>query len=369
MLIPQMNIPLEMRLVYFCRHILQRQDIFCQVEKRARRRAETLYKHHPTLLPVEIQRIIGVDDFDSERFTNEGGLEMPFVIKGLLNSHVLEWEDLRESYGDSIVPVHPAAKLGGDWQYHSTRQMSLHDAMCAIERGAPLSVVSTSQVFVDHPELSALLKSDVLASRFGVDFVRHEMFVAGTGTGSAYHCAVGGNFFHMVCGRKKWLLVSPPDSFAMYPTIGRNMGSAIFCSPINSESYERDQKDLYPLYDKVAKYCITLEPGDILYIPSLWWHEVKNIDLTVGVPLRLWGGGKNDLFLLLTILSSYGLKYLPRALAGRITHKQKWLMTDSITRESFGGQRPSKFSDPVQSNTLGTGTANNDMRLRNSERA
>jgi hypothetical protein len=333
------DIPLDMKLVYFCRHILERQNLFSSLEGRARRRAEERYADCPAVPPGGIERVIAIDDFDRERFEKEKGFDTPFVLKGLFGGRVLEWDYLRESCGDAVVPVHPSAKLGDRWQYQTTSQMRLGDAMREMERGAALSVVSTSNVFNGRAELLAALKPDVIASKFGVHIVRHEMFVAGAGTGSAFHCAVGGNFFVMVCGRKRWILVKPSDSFAMYPTIGRNMGSAYVGSPINSETYESEQMERYPLFSKVSKFTVTLEPGDVLFVPSWWWHEVKNLEPAVGVPLRSWLGGRNNFFLLLNILSTYGLKYLSRALVSRITGSKKWMMTDGIPQDSFGGSR------------------------------
>ena len=330
-----MRIPFDMKAVYLCRHILQRQNLFTSVEAKARRKSEEQYRDSPNLTPVEIERVIDINHFDLDRFLKDGGFDTPFLIKGVFSSDAVQWDQLRETCGDSIVPVHPDAKLGESWQYEMVREMTLRDAMRAMEQGAPISVVSSSQVFVDHSELLETMKPRILSDVFGTHFVRHEMFVAGAGTGSAFHCAVGGNFFHMVCGRKRWLLVRPSDSFAMYPTIGRNTRSAYFGSPINSESYQQDQQDLFPLYSKVRKYLVTLEPGDVLFVPSWWWHEVKNLQPSVGFPFSSWVYGTNRFFLLLTILSVNGIKNLPRALAGRITRSPSWMMRDGIPRESF----------------------------------
>jgi hypothetical protein len=330
-----MRIPLDMKAVYFCRHILESQNLFSSLEAKARKKTEEQYRDYQNLTDIEIERVIDINHFDPNSFLEDGGFDTPFLIKGVFSSNALQWDQLRETYGDSLVPVHPAAKLGESWQYETVREMTLRDAMRAMEQGAPISVVSSSQVFVDHSQLLETMKPRVLSDVFGAHFVRHEMFVAGPGTGSAFHCAVGGNFFHMVNGRKRWLLVNPSDSFAMYPTIGRNTRSAIFGSPINSESYQEDQRELFPLYSRVPKYLVILEPGDVLFVPSWWWHEVKNLEPSIGFPFRAWIPGKNHFFLLLTMLSINGIKNLPRALAARITKSPSWMMKDSIPRESF----------------------------------
>jgi hypothetical protein len=333
-------IPPAMKMVYCCRHVLERQDLFSNTELSARREIGRKYGNSPDSPVEESRRVIYINEFDHEDFRREGGLETPFVLKGLLSESTLGWSDLCEKYGASRVPVHPDAILGSEWQYRRTCDMRLADAMRAMEEGAPLSVVSTSQVFTDNTELIKTPQLELLRRMFGVEFLRVEMFIGGAGTGSAFHCAGGGNFFHMICGRKRWLLVAPEDSFAMYPTIGRNRKSSMFCSPIVSDLYDRAQRHSYPLYSKVAKYAVTLEAGDILFVPGWWWHEVKNLAPSIGLPSRSYVAGRNNFFFVLSLLSGHGVKYLSRVLASNLTGKSLCLMTDGIPKQSFGGKKP-----------------------------
>jgi hypothetical protein len=317
---------------------MERQDLFSAIERKARRKMEKSCADLPDVSADEIRRVIDVNEFNAERFDKEGGFETPFIIRGLLSDHALDWSELRDKFGDSLVPVHPCAKLGDEWQYHHVFQMRLSDAMRAMESGQPLSVVSTSQVFTDYAQLLSTPKLAVLREVFGVEFLRLEMFVAGTGTGSSFHCAGGGNFYHMLYGRKRWLLVAPDNSFAMYPTIGRNRDSAIVCSPISSDSYDKEQRCAYPAFGKVPKYAVTLEAGDILFVPGWWWHEVKNLTASIGAPCRSYLAGRNDFFFILSLLSGHGLKYMSRVLVSNICGKGLCLMTDGIPRESFGAK-------------------------------
>lgn len=324
---------------------MEDQDFLASVESVIRQRAAGRLNAPSRVPSVSLDRIIHIDDFEISNFSEKGGFETPFVIKGVFDDAPLEWRYLRDMGGDSVVPVHPAPELGEDWQYQVPLRMKLREAMREIEQGRALGVVSSSQVFVDHPELLMTLRVRDLAAMFNLDVIRYEMFVAGPGTGSAFHCACGGNLFLMGYGRKRWTLVRPQDSFAMYPTIGRSNSAAMFGSPINSETYEREQLERYPLYGSVPKYHVTLDPGDLLFVPSWWWHEVKNLDLTVGVPIRAWIGarnfsGSNPFFLFLTILSRYGLSHFSRFLAAYASGDLRWTMGDGIPGDSFGGSRP-----------------------------
>jgi len=309
-------------------------------ERRVRREIEESCADSPDVSASQIQRVIDVNNFNAERFDQDGGFETPFIIRGLLSDHALDWAELRDKFGDSLVPVHPCAELGEKWQYHHVFQLRLSDAMRAMENGQPFSVVSTSTVFTDYAQLLSTPKLAVLRQVFGVEFLRLEMFVAGTGTGSSFHCAGGGNFYHMLYGRKQWLLVAPEDSFAMYPTIGRNRSSSIVCSPINSDLYDKEQRRSYPMFGKVSKYVVTIEAGDILFVPGWWWHEVKNLTPSIGVPCRSYLAGRNDFFFVLSLLSGHGLKYMSKVLFSNISGKGLCLMTDGIPMESFGGKAP-----------------------------
>jgi hypothetical protein len=58
----------------------------------------------------------------------------------------------------------------------------------------------------------------------------------------------------------------------------------------------------FPLFRYVPKYTVHLKPGDVLYVPPWWWHEVTNHGETIGVPVRfLDDGGGNLPFSLLMV--------------------------------------------------------------------
>lgn len=81
---------------------------------------------------------------------------------------------------------------------------------------------------------------------------------------TAVHAAGKSNHFLQVSGRKTWTMISPKYKHRLY--------------------LWHDQKPMYGLclggrvtLPCVPRYQITLEPGDLLYVPPWWFHEINNI--------------------------------------------------------------------------------------------
>lgn len=53
--------------------------------------------------------------------------------------------------------------------------------------------------------------------------------------------------------------------------------------------FDRPNLDLFPNYRRVSAYEALLEPGDLLYVPPLWWHHVEA--LSASVSLSTWSHG------------------------------------------------------------------------------
>jgi hypothetical protein len=88
------------------------------------------------------------------------------------------------------------------------------------------------------------------------------------------------NIFAQIRGRKKFILFPPKNYLSFYPPLEDNRYSPTF-SKVNPAKEDLKSYPKFPWQDKIE---IILEPGEILYIPPLWWHHVtaleENISLT-----------------------------------------------------------------------------------------
>lgn len=111
-----------------------------------------------------------------------------------------------------------------------------------------------------------------------------QFFISNTkGTGVMYHNAEEDNFFTMIQGRKKWTFVDPQWTLLFSPYFNR---CAMYFSSKAGHAYNPNL-DRCPLYHHIPKWEAVLEPGDVLYNPSYWWHSIENIDkYTMGVSSR-----------------------------------------------------------------------------------
>lgn len=103
------------------------------------------------------------------------------------------------------------------------------------------------------------------------------------GTGVSFHNAQEDNFFIMVQGRKKWTFIDPQWTVLFSPYFNR---CAMYFMSKAGHAYNPNL-ELCPLYHYIPKWEVVLEPGDVLYNPSYWWHSIENIDPdTLGVASR-----------------------------------------------------------------------------------
>ncbi|MDY6786199.1 MAG: cupin-like domain-containing protein [Cyanobacteriota bacterium] len=76
-----------------------------------------------------------------------------------------------------------------------------------------------------------------------------------------------------VYGRKRWRLISPDATPLLYNNVG------VF-SEVDLENLD-DEK--YPLFRDVRVIETVLEPGEVIFIPVGWWHQVKSLDISIAL--------------------------------------------------------------------------------------
>jgi hypothetical protein len=76
-----------------------------------------------------------------------------------------------------------------------------------------------------------------------------------------------------VYGRKRWRLISPAATPLVYNDIG------VF-SRVDLENIDYEK---YPLFKDVQIIEAVLEPGEVIFVPVGWWHQVKGLDVSISL--------------------------------------------------------------------------------------
>ncbi len=97
-------------------------------------------------------------------------------------------------------------------------------------------------------------------------------------TRSPLHMDLPDNLFAQVVGRKRVTLFSPAEEWKLY----RN---APWSRLPHMSRVDAEAPDLarYPRFAAARPLRCMVEPGELLYIPRFWWHQITSIDCSISV--------------------------------------------------------------------------------------
>lgn len=101
-----------------------------------------------------------------------------------------------------------------------------------------------------------------------------------SGVTTQAHYDVHDNFYAQLYGRKRFILFPPEQYRSMYLNAFLHSGAQQSQVDLDSPDYDK-----YPLFKNAAALDVVLEPGDVLYLPALWFHHVIAIDLSFSVSI------------------------------------------------------------------------------------
>jgi len=96
------------------------------------------------------------------------------------------------------------------------------------------------------------------------------------GTVTPLHHDQNNNMFCQVVGRKRVRLISPDDTRLL-----RHISGGFY----SDLSLDDPDGERFPWYSSVAVEETVLEPGDALFIPVGWWHDVRSLAVSVNLSI------------------------------------------------------------------------------------
>ncbi|MEO8178029.1 MAG: cupin-like domain-containing protein [Deltaproteobacteria bacterium] len=110
------------------------------------------------------------------------------------------------------------------------------------------------------------------------------------GAVSPIHRDLAHNLAVHVFGSKRWRIFSPDQAELLYPTLGPEDGPSAQTCRMDVEAPDLQQ---FPRYAQARPIDLVVKAGEILYVPSGWFHHVNALDLCLNVAYSLkWERGR-----------------------------------------------------------------------------
>jgi hypothetical protein len=279
-------------------------------------------------IPVERVSALSREAFRERFFT----AERPVVLVGA----VLRWkacsswteEYLRSTIGDVVVSVSVSTDgiFGGDPKKGMTARREVMkvsdflDLMYGRKQSAKRYYLQQQLLHDAFPALAF----DIEAPIYG----RHKqlgkpaLWLGPAGSISPAHYDISHNFLAQVSGRKRVVLYPRRDLDKLYPF---SMMSSI--PHLSRVDIEKPDLTRFPRFIEATAFEATLEPGDMLFIPFAWWHQVYSIEAGASVNF-FWSDGERRCYVtpsalrMILFLARGNMKYLVKVLAARISGRR-----------------------------------------------
>jgi hypothetical protein len=215
---------------------------------------------------------------DAAAFRMHAAKGLPFVITGLVGKwplSALTPQTLRDRFGE----LHVRARVG---DYVNTA-FAPDRAMQDMSLLAYLELVANDTQ--DLPpylgnlelrELNTLCHWPAYFKKMGPP----RFWIGPSGTVTPLHCDYDDNIFAQVWGSKRIFLSPPHHDEFLYP---REANAILFGSPFDPEAPDFEK---FPLARQAAMIECNMQPGELLYVPAGWYHQVRA--LTFSLSANRW---------------------------------------------------------------------------------
>jgi hypothetical protein len=108
-------------------------------------------------------------------------------------------------------------------------------------------------------------------------------WIGPAGTVTPLHCDFDDNIFAQIWGNKRIFLAPPHHDEFLYT---KEASAILFGSPFDPEAPDYQQ---FPLAQQANMIEVLVQPGDMLYVPAGWYHQVRA--LTFSLSSNRWARG------------------------------------------------------------------------------
>ena len=234
--------------------------------------------------PIPIQESVSPlqpKDFHARFFSTK----TPVIIKGGVNhwkaSQLWTPEYFQALFPNKLIGVYRFERKEGLWGRSLLKDIPMGQAITWMRENQNPDVkyyIIRDAISKNYPEL----KSD-FENPHWTDVEKYlcsSLWVGEAGNTTPLHFDTAENFLVQIYGRKKLSLFSPKDNHLLYVhnlyTKGRMNFSQI-------RDLDADNHKQFPRLEQASVYQGIIGPGDAIYIPPGWWHEVKTLDFGISI--------------------------------------------------------------------------------------
>lgn len=209
----------------------------------------------------------------------------PVILTGLMEDWpARRWsmDHLRRTYGHRDVT---AVRTKAGRVIHDARDgipydsIRFGDYLDMLEGPAPPSHYMIFPVSDVLPELM----SEFILPEYCRDapWFRARFWLSAADTGSPLHRDPPDNLFAQIFGKKRFILFDPEDSANLYP---HRIWSGL--PDFSRVDAEHPDYQAFPRLRRARPITCEVGPGEVLYLPRYWWHQVRSLERSASV--NLW---------------------------------------------------------------------------------
>lgn len=223
-------------------------------------------------LPV-LSAVPRVARLDAAGFRARAACGLPFIITGVAGRWplaLLSLQDLRSDYGH--LPVR--ARTGDYINTAFAPDRAMQDMTLQTYLDLVANTSGGLPPYLGNLELRALNRLCHWPTWF--DKMGPPRFWIGpAGTVTPLHCDYDDNLFAQLWGSKRIFLAPPHHDAFLYPSVANAILSG---SPFDPEAPDFDA---YPLARQAALVECIVAPGEMLYVPAGWYHQVRALSFSL----------------------------------------------------------------------------------------
>lgn len=219
---------------------------------------------------------------DAAAFRQRAAEGLPFVITGLVGKWplcALTPQTLRDRFGE----VHVRARVGDyiNTAFAPDRAMQDMSLLAYLElvandtQGLPPYLGN-----LELRELNALCHWPAYFHKMGPP----RFWLGPAGTVTPLHCDYDDNIFAQMWGSKRIFLSPPHHDAFLYP---REANAILLGSPFDPEAPDFDK---FPLARQATMIECIMQPGELLYVPAGWYHQVRALSFSLSA--NRWARGQ-----------------------------------------------------------------------------